>query len=276
MGQSVRGRWSGPPGVWQKRLPTPGCRALVEVPGLMTVMSLPPRTENTGSQTTDGALPRGGVLTEESLNHTESRLWSNGCGRRWRLPENFQPSGWSETRLEWPADLMPFQRDGVRALIEMDRLLLSDDMGPWGKPCRPSQRCGSSEHGEKSVRASWWLGKRTRSVAAGTRAVGAGASRNHRSRRSGRSSLAVECRERGYAGQLRCSASGTRSSLRLEATRKAWDVVVLDEAQRIKNRNDTSEGGEEHPKTAVLGADGHTHREQRGRVGLHHGVCRSR
>ena len=31
--------------------------------------------------------------------------------------------------LEWPGELLPFQRDGVGALIGMDRLLLSDDMG---------------------------------------------------------------------------------------------------------------------------------------------------
>ena len=31
--------------------------------------------------------------------------------------------------LEWPGSLMPFQEDGVRALIASDRLLLADDMG---------------------------------------------------------------------------------------------------------------------------------------------------
>ena len=31
--------------------------------------------------------------------------------------------------LQWPADLMPFQRDGVRTLIGAERLLLADDMG---------------------------------------------------------------------------------------------------------------------------------------------------
>ena len=35
----------------------------------------------------------------------------------------------SDLRLEWTGELMPFQQDGVRALLEMDRLLLADDMG---------------------------------------------------------------------------------------------------------------------------------------------------
>lgn len=33
------------------------------------------------------------------------------------------------TVLEWPAELFPYQLDGVRALIERDRILLADDMG---------------------------------------------------------------------------------------------------------------------------------------------------
>ena len=31
--------------------------------------------------------------------------------------------------LEWPGDLMPFQRDGVRTLMGAEKLLLADDMG---------------------------------------------------------------------------------------------------------------------------------------------------
>ena len=34
-----------------------------------------------------------------------------------------------ETVLEWPGELMPFQKDGVRTLINSDRVLLADDMG---------------------------------------------------------------------------------------------------------------------------------------------------
>ena len=31
--------------------------------------------------------------------------------------------------LDWPGDLLPYQLDGVRALLTRDRLLLADDMG---------------------------------------------------------------------------------------------------------------------------------------------------
>ena len=34
-----------------------------------------------------------------------------------------------EVNLQWAADLMPFQQEGVSAMLEMKRLLLADDMG---------------------------------------------------------------------------------------------------------------------------------------------------
>ena len=42
-------------------------------------------------------------------------------------PSDMEPP--SEDGLEWTGTLMPFQEDGVRALLGSDRLLLADDMG---------------------------------------------------------------------------------------------------------------------------------------------------
>ncbi len=44
-------------------------------------------------------------------------------------PDLAELSDLPELKLDWAGALMPFQQDGVRALVAMDRLLLADDMG---------------------------------------------------------------------------------------------------------------------------------------------------
>ena len=218
----------------------PQVRALTEVPGLRMVMTLPPRSDRTGKQAARGTAtstappaPWPGEGAERGL---AERLWAVLA-----VPRSRRPTPTPARRLEWPGELMPFQRDGVGALIGMERLLLSDDMG---------------------------LGKTVQAVAAlrilrargeiGSCLVVAPASVLDQWRREiarwapDMSAIIIRGSANDRAWQWRANTDVTLVSydvLRwdaailttLRASRGAWDVVVLDEAQRIKNRNDTSE-----------------------------------
>ena len=225
----------------------PQVRALTEVLGLRTVMTLPPRTDRAGEKaargtapSTDPPAPWQGEGAERSL---AQRLWAALA-----VPRSRAPTLTPARRLEWPGELMPFQRDGVGALIGMDRLLLSDDMG---------------------------LGKTVQAVAAlrilkargeiGLCLVVAPASVLDQWRREiarwapEMSAIIIRGSADDRAWQWRAKSDVTLVSydvLRsdaailttLRASRGAWDVVVLDEAQRIKNRNDTSEAAKSIPR----------------------------
>ena len=204
----------------------PSVRALSSQPGLMAVVSLtalPESLASPGAPSADSSAPnvdpRGLTLAE--------RLW-----RALAAPLKDARPGW----LEWHGELMPFQLEGVNALIDSERLLLADDMG-LGKTLQTiaaarilkAQRKISSclvvapsslldqwrreiekwapelsaiiVRGSASDRATWWKARRDVTLV-------------------------------GYE-TLRSDAEGP-------ARQRTWDVVVADEAQRIKNRNDTS------------------------------------
>ncbi len=143
----------------------------------------------------------------------------------------------SEGPLEWPHDFFPFQRDGIRALYSKPALLLADDMG-LGKTVQTI--------------AALRILIRTRRVESALLVVPA--------------SLVVQWRRalRLWAPELRTSTiSGpaherawkwktaahvyivSYETLRADFTenlmspprRRVWDVVILDEAQKIKNRD---------------------------------------
>ena len=158
--------------------------------------------------------------------------------------------------LQWPGELMPFQTDGVRALIGSEKLLLADDMG---------------------------LGKTIQAIAA---------LRILRVQRKIESALVVapaslldQWRQELYkwAPELRIMTirgspvdrswqwvaevhvalvsfetlrSDFSDNLQSPLRRKTWDVLVADEAQRIKNRNATSsavKGVKRHRSWALTG-----------------------
>jgi SNF2 family DNA or RNA helicase len=143
----------------------------------------------------------------------------------------------AEGPIEWPHDFFPYQRDGIRALVESTALLLADDMG-LGKTVQ--------------VVAALRILFRLRRLEAALLVVPA--------------SLVNQWRRefRRWAPELRISTikgqSAERSwlwrapahaylvsyeTLREDFTenpasqprRRVWDVVVLDEAQRIKSRD---------------------------------------
>ena len=144
----------------------------------------------------------------------------------------------SAVTLDWNGTLMPFQTDGVRTLLRMDQLLLADDMG-LGKTIQ-------------AIAA-------TRILMAGGRAqsclVVAPAGLLDQWRREltrwapELSAIIVRGAANERAWQWAADKDVTlasfgvlRSDRRHVAQRagRPWDVVIVDEAQRIKNRNDTS------------------------------------
>ncbi len=142
--------------------------------------------------------------------------------------------------LEWPGTLMPFQEDGVRALIASERLLLADDMG-LGKTLQVIAALRILKHrrdiGSALVAApasllDQWRGE-LRKWAPELSAI---IIRGSASDRAWQWQADTDVTLVSYE-TLRSDFEGnTQAPVR----RKVWDVVVADEAQRIKNRNDTS------------------------------------
>ena len=178
------------------------------------------------SPTTTSAPPR---TEDESEPSFAERLWA-------LLEPVVAPL--SAVTLDWNGTLMPFQTDGVRTLLRMDQLLLADDMG---------------------------LGKTIQAIAA-TRILMAGGQaqsclvvapaglldqwRRELTRWAPELSAIIV---RGAANErawqwaadkdVTLASFGVLRSDRRHVAQRAgrpWDVVIVDEAQRIKNRNDTS------------------------------------
>lgn len=145
------------------------------------------------------------------------------------------------TVLEWPGELMPFQRDGLRALMSMARLLLADDMG-LGKTLQVisalrilfvQQLIESAMVIAPASLLDQWrheLGK----WAPELRVI---IIRGSQMDRGWQWAAQVHVVIVSYE-TLRSDFTDNPQS---PPRRKVWDVVVADEAQRIKNRNDTSD-----------------------------------
>ncbi len=137
--------------------------------------------------------------------------------------------------LEWPGTLYPFQHDGVRCLIEQRELLLADDMG-----------LGKTVQAIAAMRALFRAGDVQRAlivVPAGLvyqwrEALGKWASDLRVSTVRG----SPETRSRQWAVDAHAYLT-TYDAIRTDLVAgrntgpgRLWDLVVLDEAQRIKNR----------------------------------------
>ena len=139
--------------------------------------------------------------------------------------------------LEWPGELFPYQRDGVEALLSRDALLLADDMG-----------LGKTIQAIAALRVLF----RQRRIESVLMVVPAGlVTQWRRALRAWAPELRTST-VKGHAGdrawQWRAQAHVFLTSyetLRQDFTanaqspprRRVWDVVVLDEAQKIKNRD---------------------------------------
>ena len=140
--------------------------------------------------------------------------------------------------LSWPAPLMPFQREGVRVLLDMPRLLLADDMG-LGKTVQAIAalriRKARGALGPVLVVApasvlDQWRGELAKWAPELTAIVVRGAA----AERVWKWRAGTDVTLTSY-GVLRADA------WRAEVGGRRWDTVVADEAQRIKNRVETSD-----------------------------------
>jgi len=144
------------------------------------------------------------------------------------------------TVLDWAGELMPFQQDGVRALIKSERLLLADDMG-LGKTLQVvaalrilfvQRLIESALVVAPASLLDQWRQELTK-WAPELRAI---VIRGSQMDRSWQWAAEVHVTIVSYETLRSDFTDDPRSPLR----RRVWDVVVADEAQRIKNRNDTS------------------------------------
>ncbi len=144
-----------------------------------------------------------------------------------------------EFQLTWAGELMPFQQEGVQAFLNSHRLLLADDMG-LGKTIqviaalRILQIRGDVTSCLVAAPASI-LDQWRREIVKWAPEFSAIIIRGAKSERHWQWQLKRNVTLVSY-DMLR-SEFGSGQSL---AFRYHWDVVVADEAQRIKNRNETS------------------------------------
>ena len=136
---------------------------------------------------------------------------------------------------------MPFQQEGVRALVGSERLLLADDMG-LGKTLQAiaAARILCAQRVIEAilvVAPASLLDQWRRELEKWASELRAIIVRGSIADRAWQWEAKVHVTLVSYE-TLRSDAG---SSKRAPARRKIWDVVIADEAQRIKNRNATSE-----------------------------------
>ncbi len=154
----------------------------------------------------------------------------------------------SKRDLEWPAGILPFQREGVGTLLRMDRLLLSDDMG-LGKTVQAvaAIRILRSRRELRSclvVAPAGLLDQWRREIARWSPELSAIIVRGLPDQRAWQWEAEKDVVLASYE-TLRADVGRIRG---LVARRGAWGAVVLDEAQRIKNRNETSDAAKSVPR----------------------------
>ncbi len=141
--------------------------------------------------------------------------------------------------IEWPSELMEFQRTGIRMLIERPHILLADDMG-----------LGKTVQAAAAIR----LLTRRREIETTLIVAPAGVIRNWRAEMA---KWAPELRTVEITGSAAqrvwkwdsrvhvkiVSYETLRSDIgRIRASQVGWDLVCLDEAQRIKNKESAVSG----------------------------------
>ena len=211
-------------------------RAMTTLPGIAAVVSLsslPERSEYPANRASGSGhavhepLPafRSGLTLAE-------RLWAVLAAPRPRDPD---------VRLQWPGELMPFQQEGVRALLDKRQLLLADDMG-LGKTLQAIAalrilRARGEVRACLVAAPAGLLDQWRREIEKWAPELSAIVVRGPMSDRSWQWRAEKDVTLVSY-DTLRSDFGGSAQS---PVRRRTWDVVVADEAQRIKNRNDTSD-----------------------------------
>ena len=192
----------------------------------------------------EGLIPFG---ASDSVQHGDNENRVNrqrdNLDLSYRLLRVLSPPGTEPPTLEdlqWPGKLMPFQEDGVRALMGSDRLLLADDMG-LGKTLqviaafRILRHRGDIRSALVAAPASLldqWRGELRKWAPELSAIIIRGSASDRGWQWQAETDVTLVSYE-----TLRSDFEGNAHA---PVRRKIWDVVVADEAQRIKNRNDTS------------------------------------
>lgn len=211
-------------------------QAMTALPGLATVISLsslPERPEYPVNRSSrdDETVQEPRPAYRSGLTLAE-RLWAVLAAPREQRQDG---------RLKWPGELMPFQQEGVRALLDNCQLLLADDMG-LGKTLQAIAALRIL-HARREVRSclvaapAGLLDQWRREFEKWAPELSAIIIRGATSDRSWQWGAERDVTLVSY-DTLRSDFGGDAPS---PMHRKTWDVVVADEAQRIKNRNDTSD-----------------------------------
>lgn len=144
-------------------------------------------------------------------------------------------------QLKWVAELLPFQRVGVQALLANERLLLADDMG-LGKTVQAIAalrilRAKGTVRNCLIVAPATLLGQWRGELHRWAPELQVILVRGRADERAWLWNAETHVKIVSYETLRSDSDSGDGGPLR----RCRWDIVIADEAQRIKNRNRTSE-----------------------------------
>ena len=180
----------------------------------------------------------GGVAQHQKL--PSARPLSERLRQVLAAPSEPASTSWP-TQLKWVSELLPFQRIGVRTLLANDRLLLADDMG-LGKTVqavaalrilRANRAIRNCLIVAPATLLNQWRGELHKWAPELHAIIVRGRSEERVWQWASESPLKIVSYE-----TLRSDADvGERGPL----GKSRWDVVIADEAQRIKNRNRTSE-----------------------------------
>jgi superfamily II DNA or RNA helicase len=142
-----------------------------------------------------------------------------------------------DTILDWPAQLFPYQLEGVRALLDADRILLADDMG-LGKTVQAAAAIRILCHRREIERVllvvpaslrEQWKRELTRWAPELRLMVVHGLPSDRAWQWAAKAHVIIV----GYE-TLRSDLTDNPQS---PPRRRTWDIVILDEAQKIKNRD---------------------------------------
>ena len=211
-------------------------QAMTAVSGLSTVVCLPSPSE--GRESPSNRTPaahkaaRGPGPAPWPAPRLAQRLWAMLAA---------PPDHDRDLPLQWPGALMPFQKDGVNALLNNNRLLLADDMG-LGKTLQAIAalrilRVRREIETCLVAAPAGLLEQWRREIAKWAPELSAIIIRGSASDRGWQWAAEKDVTLASYDTLRADFGESARSPVR----RKIWDVVVADEAQRIKNRNDTSD-----------------------------------
>ena len=216
-------------------LPTPVRSVLCDspIPREASSVGLEPVSER-GGQSTSRPMEDWSIASGDALDRLQGPMLAERLRALLAVPLESLLPGPSAT-LEWPGELLPFQLDGVRALLTRNRILLADDMG-----------LGKTVQAIAAIRIL--IHQRTiESVLIVTpAAIVRQWQREYRRWAPELRTLIIRGPAHNRAWQWNAEVHAAivsydtlRSDLGTGAMsvpgRKLWDLIVLDEAQRIKN-----------------------------------------